>query len=407
MAVSSGKGSRVSIGADRILQLNGRPFFPIGARHIPIGASAALLRETGFNCMRWMAFGGDANAIPRTSLPDDLGGLMFYPYIFNRGDLSQDGAARRQELTDLVLEVRDNPALLCYEQRNEPAYTFREHATPQGSPEGMAAGSAVIRELDPHHPIRVGHINCNLVSTLKKYNLAVDILGCNPYVVSPPDMRQHIGWRSDGRLVDSPNQTMSSVGDHTSKMMRVAEGRPVWMQIQAMANENWFSEVHTPENRGSCLYEYQRHYPTYWQMRFMAFNAIVRGATAMEWAMFRLSTDEPAWLDVLKVIGELGALHDVLASPVWPGNLEIEYKELGFSDWSGVETLVKVHGDECWILAVNTQFDPMEATFSNLPDNIAAPLQVHGEQREVPVHAGAFTDYFQPYEVHIYGPAQI
>jgi hypothetical protein len=103
-----------------------------------------------------------------------------------------------------------------------------------------------------------------------------------------------------------------------------------------------------------------------------------------------------------RVIGELNSLHDVLCAPVWPGRMEIEYREMGFSDWTGVETLVKELGGQYWILAANTQFDPMVATFSKLPDGIGASLEVVAEDRGVAVRAGAFTDRFQPYEVHVY-----
>ena len=51
--------SIVSIGADRILQVDGRPFFPIGVRHVPEGSSPGMLREVGFNCIRWAPFGWD------------------------------------------------------------------------------------------------------------------------------------------------------------------------------------------------------------------------------------------------------------------------------------------------------------------------------------------------------------
>jgi len=127
------EGSMVSIGKDRILHVNGKPFFPIGARHIPVGATLKLLRETGFNCFRWTAFGMDAAPTAR-ALPEDLGGMMFYPYVFDRGDLSVDAESRQKDLRDLVLKVREHPALLCYEQRNEPAYTFRNQAVPSRRP---------------------------------------------------------------------------------------------------------------------------------------------------------------------------------------------------------------------------------------------------------------------------------
>ena len=84
-----------------------------------------------------------------------------------------------------------------------------------------------MRRLDPNHPIRLGHMAANLVATLRGYNDAADIVGCNPYPVQPPGLRMTV--RRDGKYVDSPNQTISSVGDYTSKMMRVGQGRPVWM----------------------------------------------------------------------------------------------------------------------------------------------------------------------------------
>src|ERR1051325_9962331 len=111
--------SKVTIGPDRILHVNGKPFFPIGARHIPIGATHRLLKKVGFNCIRWMAVGGDGMTLPVTPLAKDLSGLMFYPYIFTHGDFSRDAATRKRGLTKLIKKVRDHPALLCYEQRNE------------------------------------------------------------------------------------------------------------------------------------------------------------------------------------------------------------------------------------------------------------------------------------------------
>jgi len=395
--------TRVTIDRNRVIQANGRPFFPIGARHMPIGAGPALLAKVGFNCMRWPAFGVDAGMIPPAPLPDDLGGLMFYPYVYNRGDLSEDAESRRRDLGHLAAQVREHPSLLCYEQRNEPAYTVADHARPQTPPEGFIAGSRVIRELDRGHPIRVGHMTCNLVSTLRGYNPGVDIVGCNPYVINHPEQRPHVGCRSDGRIVDSPNQTMSAVGDLTSKMMHVAEGRAVWMQLQAMATEDFFNETHTPENRRTGAYEHHRLSPSRWQMRFMAFNAIIRGATALEWALFKVPVDGPNWPDICRVIGELRDLHDVLCAPEWSGSLGIDYRELGFGDWTGVETMAKLCDGHVWILAANTQFDPMEATFSGLPEGTGLALEVFGEDRAVRVRQRSFSDRFQPYEVHVYG----
>ena len=394
----------VEFRSDNIALADGKPVFPLIARHMPIGAEAALLHQVGFNAIRWTPFGMDADEQNAPRVPEDFGGLMFSTYVYNRGDLSTQADRRSRELGELVNIVKDHPDLLCYEQRNEPAYTHRDRATPQSPAEGMIAGSRLIRSIDPHHPIRVGHMCCNLVSTLQQYNPAVEVVGCNPYVVMAPGMRPFVGTRSEGTLIDGPDQTLSAVGQYTGKMMRVAQGRPVWMQVQGAANENWFSPDHTPENRDLGLYEHHRLYPSRWQMRFMAFNAIISGATGLEWMLYKLPVDGGAWVELCQVIGELKHLHDLLASPTLGHRLEVSYTALGFSDWDGVQTMVKLHEGGPWILAANTQFDPMIATLNNLPDGMGSKVSVCGEDRDLPIRNGTVCDRFQPYEVHIYGP---
>ena len=404
-------GTRVTIDQDRILRVDEKPYFPITTGYVPEGATPALLSDVGFNTIRWIPFGVENYESDSFQVPDDFGGLMFETYVYNRADFSKDAANRKRELTRLIDAVKGRPDLLCYEQLNEPAYTFQDMAVPQGSAEGMAAGSELIRSLDPHHPIQVHHMTCNLVSTLRKYNAAVDIVGCSgPFVVFPPGpvgLRRVAGMRPDGLKSDSPNRTISEVGLYAEKMMRVAEGRPVWMWIQGSSNENWYDPDRAPEIRDQGLYEYQRLYPNYWQMRFMAFNAIIRGATGLSWQLWRMPVDSAPWSDVCKVVGELRQLHDVLASPNWDATLKIDYTELGFSDWDGVETLVKLCDGSPIILAANTQFDPAITTFSHLPGGLGATIEVVGEDRTIAVSDGRFTDRFQPYEVHVYRPAKI
>jgi hypothetical protein len=392
----------VAINSERVTEIDGQLFFPIAARHMPVGANFQILAEAGFNAVRWTPFGVDKAEGHSLTPPDDLGKLLFYAYVFDRGDLAVNAQQRERELTRLVEAVREHPNLLAYEQRNEPAGMYRNPSIPQSTAAGLIAGSRIIRRLDPNHPICIGYSCGNLVATLRRYNPAVDIIGCNPYVVLPPGARQFVGLRSDGKYVDSPDQTLSAVGLHTEKMMRVAEGRAIWMQVQGASNENWYSELHTPENAGLGLYEYQRLYPNRWQMRFMAWDAIIRGATGLTWMLYGLPVDSLAWSEVVAVVRELRSLEDALVSSTWQGRLQIDYEELGFSDWDGVQTLVKQRGNETYIFAANTQFDPMIGTFSGLPGNLGTELEVVGETRRLPVDGEKFKDRFQPYEVHLY-----
>jgi len=286
------RATQVTVGSDRILKVDGRRFFPIGARHIPNGADPKIIRDTGFNCIRWVAFDTDTIASSDINRLIDAD-IMFYPYISDRGDFAHNKAQKMKDLSSLVDLVKGCPLLLCYEQRNEPTYHYRNWAKLKGSPKGMKEGSDLIRSLDPFHPIRLGHGVCNLVSTIKSFNDSADMIGCNPYVIYDQRMRANCATRMDGRISDSPDQTLSAVGEYTSKMMRAAEGRPVWMQLQACSNEDWYNpDIYTPELKGQGIYPHNRLFPSYYQMRFMAFDAIVRGATAMEWSMYGLSTDD-------------------------------------------------------------------------------------------------------------------
>ena len=80
------------------------------------------------------------------------------------------------------------------------------------------------------------------MEALQEYNAACDLVGCNPYPVLPAQMRQHIGLRpSDGRALDSPDQSIGAICDYTAKMVEVGspDNLPCWMQLQAMAWEDF------------------------------------------------------------------------------------------------------------------------------------------------------------------------
>ncbi len=81
----------------------------------------------------------------------------------------------------------------------------------------------------------------------------------------------------------------------------------------------------------------------------------------MEWALHRVPLESAAWRDVCRVVAELRALEGVLTAPESTEAFAVEYEELGFGDWTGVEILAKVHEGRTWIIAANTQFDPMKA----------------------------------------------
>ena len=136
--------------------------------------------------------------------------------------------------------------------------------------------------LDADHPIWLAHSTDRTIDTLAEYDESMDVLGANPSPIQPPGMRPHIGARLDGRVRDCPDQSIHYVGRCTERMMRVGGNeKPVWMLIQGMPYEHWFSEMHCPEMAGQAIDESMCVYPSYEELRFMAYDAPV-GQTRAE-----------------------------------------------------------------------------------------------------------------------------
>lgn len=390
----------VSLDQNRITRVDGRPFFLIGARHMPEGGTPEILADAGFNGYRWLAFGTESACddlqLPRADEP-----LFFWAYIYDRAVFSR-GEGHRRQLEDLVRRVKDHPRLFCYENFNEVALRWR-HIDRKAQPAELAEGTAYLRELDPDHAIWLAHSCDRTVEALREYDECMDVVGCNPYPVIPPGLRQHMGVRPDGRMLDCPDQTPHAVGRYTEKMMAVGEGRmPVWMLIQAMANENWFSTEHCPEMAGQTADASKILYPTYEQMRFMAYDAIIAGATGLAFSMYKTPIESQAWQDVSQVVDELSRLHDALAAPPVEMPIEMSYTDLGFSIWDGVKTLVRRKGTDLYLFAANTAFDPAQVTMRMPSVGGASAATVEGEDREVSIENGTMTDSFDPYGVHVY-----
>jgi len=390
--------STVTIRDDRMLVRDGHPLFVLQGRHRPVGATLADLAEAGFNCFRYTFF-GTLGSEPET-LPDDLHGLLACVYLYDCMNLRADPSYESQ-LTDAVTRWREHPALLAYETYNEPAWRPDIPQKVNQTADDLATGYRRVRELDPHHPIHLGHSASATVDALREYNRAADIIGCNPYPVMPVGMRRHWGIRPDGRALGSPDQGLSAVGDYTGKMVQVGEStRPVWMQLQAMAWEDFYSPAGTRDPGPDGPDPSAILYPTHAQMRYMAFADTIHGATGLLFSMHNVPKDSEVWQDIRRLAGELRGLRDILAARSVDLPLQASYANLGYSIWKGVETLAKEHDGRCFLFAANSAFDPAEVTWKGFGD--VACLRVLGEDREVPAQSGAASDRFEPYDVHVY-----
>ncbi len=395
--------TKVTVEQNKLVYADGKPFFLIGARHMPEGGTPAILAEAGFNAYRTLAFGTES-ADP-DPFPDATDGIYFWSYVFDRTFLGRSPQYRFQ-LEKLVKRVRSHPAFLCYENFNEPAKVSmwkEDKKAPKALPEDLSAGTALLRNLDSQHPIWLAHNFQRTVETLASYNTCADIVGSNCYPVMPVGgIRRYLTVRNDGRMIDCPDQSIHAVAHYTEKMMKVVDRRmPVWMLIQGMANANWLDPANTPIAAERTIDASKIRYPTHKELRFMAFDAITAGATGLAMSLHKTPVGSDAWKAVTHVARELRELCEALTSPAYAGRLAVTYTDIGFTIWDGVKLLARQDRHSLWLFAVNTAFDPAKISI-HIPDTSCHRATVAGENREVKFDNSTIHDFFEPYGVHVY-----
>jgi len=370
---------------DGMIRINGRRTFIIGSYHLPKSDSPyAELAQAGFNLVR---VGAARDAFDQAQ----KNGLKVW-YSMGAVDLNNE-AQSKKELAGKIEPFTSLPALLFRETVDEPAWTWKK-AEARVLPEPIIQAYNLAKALDPNHLLYLNHAPVNLVSTLRQYNDGTDIVACDIYPVIPHGIQPMFALFPDGVQGDVLNSTISQVGVYTDKMRGVAgPDKPVFMVLQGFAWEMLRKE----EERDSSMILY----PTWRQCRFMAYNAIIHGANGiLYWGMSHTPQPSEFWSDLKRVTAELSRMQPVLAAKREPLALEKIYHEMGHSVDAGVEILAKNVAREIYLLAANADKNPVKVTLSGLPS--AAAVQVVDENREVKVQGDKFTDFFEPFSVHVY-----
>jgi hypothetical protein len=226
------------------------------------------------------------------------------------------------------------------------------------------------------------------VESLRRYNVAGDILGADIYPIGYPP----------GQHSTLTNKNISLVGDHTRILMEAAEGKmPVWMVLQI----SW-SGVLKP---GKTL-----RFPTFPEERFMTYEAIIAGARglvyfggdnqeAMSGADKRLGWNWTFWKRVLRpVFEEIG-----VKSPLYPAlvapNSSLPVQTGGAA---GVEFCTRLVGSDLFLLACKREGETARVEFSGLPATAREGEVLYESPRTVAAAGGKFTDWFAPFEAHVY-----
>jgi hypothetical protein len=385
-------GTKAIINSNMVLVVDGKKVFPIGFTmppppdgKTPDGKNAIKeLADAGATFMRTGAWDGGwtDQAIAREQKYLDAAaryGMYCMPYLRENARIISD--AREAQLRRILERFKNHPGLGAWKGDDEPEWGD----VPLPS---LQRAYRVIKELDPHHPVVIIHAPRGTVESLRRYNGVGDILGADIYPVGVPPGAHSL----------LTNKNISLVGDHTRIMMDVADGKmPVWMVLQIA-----WSGVVKP---GKVL-----RFPTFPEERFMTYQAIINGArgliyfggnirAAMTPQGAKLGWNWTFWDRVLRrVIEEIGTKSPLYPALVAPDSeLPIQVSRAG-----GLEFCVREAGQEIFILACQREGTAGNVEFTGLPVAIAKGEVLFESPRVVAVKEGRFSDWFAPFDVHVY-----
>ena len=385
---------RVTINDGGVLIVNGRKMLPIGFSNgpppdgrTPDGKNAfAEIKDAGGTFFRTGVIAGgpwDEKTIESEQVWMDTAaryGLYCWPRLRELSSLEEGNVKKKMLLRLIVNRFKNHRGLLLWKNVDEPQWG--------GTPvETMIRAYSIIKELDPHHPVGLTHAPRGTLEQLRPYVAAADVLLLDIYPIGYPPGR-HSLWQ---------NKEISMVGDYTKFIKEVADGKPVWMVLQIA-----WSGVIKP---GKTL-----RLPTFAQERFMTYQALINGARGLvyfgghiEKAMApkdaELGWNWTFWRRVLRPVLEEVGNNSPLAPALVAPDSELPVRVSGTDD---VEFCVREAGDCIYILACKRDGAAVEVKFSGLPAWVSEGQVMYESPRKVEVNKGTFTDWFAPFDVHVY-----
>jgi hypothetical protein len=417
----------VTLDGTGVLLIGGKKVFPITLSNPPpLGKKApsgkqglAEVADAGVTLIRtgletWSLEGFDAQIAQQRALLDAAAavGLRCWLWLGNAASLPADPASPAVQLmTDIVNDFKAHPGLGVWKGADEPANPLRGKFVIPAAP--LVRAYTRLKALDPGHPVVIMQAPRGSASALAAYRPAFDITGADIYPISYPP----------GIHADTTNPDITLVGDMTRKMRTAAGTKPIWMTLQIA-----WSGVSPSVDHPDVV----PRFPSLRQERFMAYEAIIEGARGLAFFGGHITevcvpADAAAgwnwtfWREVLRpLVQELSSpeLHPALIVADDAANVRAKQPR------SDIELVVRRNPDSgyLYVIVAKRGGDTTRITFVGLPkkDNGAAitggevlfehvqhppaPPRLPGSQipRRIAVANGGFTDWFAPYDVHVY-----
>ncbi|HDP35564.1 MAG TPA: hypothetical protein ENN29_10695 [Candidatus Hydrogenedentes bacterium] len=307
-----------------------------------------------------------------------------------RGQLAEVRRLQRLALYDEAEPLADALWSALGEYSPRPGYGLADApARAAKLCEGMIAGYKLLRKIDPDHPVWMNHAPRNQIAQLAMFNQGADIVGCDIY---PIPFTPKVGHS------DLAERSLAAVGAYTRRMQQAAPGKPVWMVLQGFG----WGDIQ-PERSEAERRELRR--PTYEESRFMAYDAIARGARGiLYWGTASIEKDSTLWQDLMRLAAELRALQPVLSAHDAPIGIHVEVKETFGSVDRTIHVLPKQVGDKVWLIIVNECPDPLVYVLRGLGAPDGTIYEEIDSGRRVTVDDGAISMGLAAQSVHILRP---
>lgn len=393
LTVGAQTNSVVTLNADQVMVLNGRKVFPITLSPgppnnslTPAGGDALEeLRNAGALMFRIAQTGSwNSTIASNTQAALDWAGQHGMYVMVNLRELSAFSAgdtATATSLSNTVNQFKNHPALGVWKNLDEAWWGGTSAAD-------LQRGYDIIHALDPNHPVEQTHAPRGTVADLQPYNSAADILGLDIYPIGYPPGANSL----------NANKEISMIGDFADFLNTVGNGQKSFWMIEQIA---WSGA--TPPTK-------TLRFPTFFESRFMAYQAIIHGARGLMFfggnVAATLTPQDAAlgwnwnfWDQVLRrVVTEIAdnsALAPALVAPNSPLPITV-------SGPTNIEFCVRESPPYLYILACARQGVTTNVTFSGLPLSAGTGELLFETPRTVTAIGGTFTDWFAPFEVHAY-----
>jgi hypothetical protein len=361
--IVAGDAGGIYFREDHVALVDGKPWFPIGVCSMPVlDPVAERLAQSGFNLI---ATGGFTDQ-PREKVQETLDrarSLGLYLAEWNNGHVyGKISSDERQRLFAASAEhVAGHPAFLGW---------MCDEALWNGVPlSEVRDGYLAARAAAPTLIFWQNQAPRNTVEDLARYTRWCDVTGVDIYPVEGADHS------------DLPNKTLSVVGDEMEKQRKTVDGRkPVWAILQGFGWGAWEKDE-----------KLHKRAPNWEETRFMAYDAILHGATGIiYWGASYEKQDAPIWDHLRRMARELADLSPALVAEEGP---EVA------SD-APVRALARKVEGKLWVIAANESPEGVRGRITGIRG--PAALERWNEGGTVPVTGGVVEDDFAGYGVHVY-----